>query len=94
MSDTNDAHGWFVYMVRCADQSLYTGITTDVIRRVREHNSGSRLASRYTRSRQPVCLVYQEAVSSRADATRREVEIKRLARVAKEGLILSYRGDD
>jgi putative endonuclease len=78
---------WFVYMLRCADNSLYTGITTDVQRRLQEHNSGNGQAARYTRSRQPVELVYQETAASRAAATRRELEIKALDKAAKEALL-------
>ncbi len=78
---------WYVYMLRCADGSLYTGITTDPARREREHNSGSRLGARYTRARRPVQIVYQECAQSRAQAARRENEIKGLTRLAKEALI-------
>lgn len=81
----NDEPHWFVYMVRCADRSLYTGITTDLTRRLAEHN-GPR-AARYTRSRQPVRLVYHERVPDRAQAARREWQIKQLQRPAKEALI-------
>ena len=79
--------GWWVYMVRCRDDSLYTGIATDVERRVAEHNGCDRLAARYTRSRRPVELVYQEACSSRAAAAQREYGIKQLSRRDKERLI-------
>jgi putative endonuclease len=77
---------WFVYMVRCADGTFYTGIATDVARRVREHNDSDRLAARYTRGRRPVVLSYAEAVSSRAAALRRERAIRRLRRQEKERL--------
>ena len=78
---------WFVYLVRCADDSLYTGITKDVDRRVREHNEGDKLASKYTRARRPVVLVYQETCGSRSAATRREIEIKLLSRKDKKLLL-------
>jgi putative endonuclease len=78
---------WYVYILRCVDDSLYTGITTDVQRRLQEHNSKDGSAARYTRSRQPVALVYQETASSRSEATRREMEIKAMDRAAKELLI-------
>ncbi len=78
-------------MLRCADGSLYTGITTDVDRRVAEHNGDGVLGARYTRSRRPVELVYVEAAASRAEATRREAEIKRLDRVRKLALCASAR---
>ena len=78
-------NGWFVYIVRCADGTLYTGITIDLDRRCEQHNAGT--ASRYTRSRLPVELAYQEIQSNRSVATKRELEIKALSRQEKEGLI-------
>lgn len=80
---------WTVYMVRCADGSLYTGISVEVTRRVAEHNSNDQLGARYTRTRRPVELVYSEPVSSRSAASRREREIKRLPRQKKEALLLA-----
>lgn len=77
---------WYVYMVRCADDTLYTGIARDVVRRIGEHNGG-RQGARYTRARRPVSLVYQERCTGRAQATRRELEIKRLSRLEKERLL-------
>jgi putative endonuclease len=76
---------WWVYVVRCADHSLYTGVTTDVPRRVRQHNAGT--ASRYTRSRLPVKLAYREKAAGRGPALRREAAIKRLKRKEKEALV-------
>jgi predicted GIY-YIG superfamily endonuclease len=76
---------WFVYILRCVDDSLYTGISNDVLRRLKQHNDG--IASRYTRSRLPVSLVYQELQASRSVALKREVAIKGLSRQAKENLI-------
>ena len=80
---------WYVYMVRCADASLYTGIATDVQRRVAEHNASDTLAARYTRARRPVQLVYEEVCASRAAAAQREYAIKQLTRAQKENLIQS-----
>jgi len=77
---------WWVYMLRCADGTLYTGITTDVARRVAEHNGEGGPGARYTRSRRPVALVHIEAASSRADACRREAAIKQLNRARKLAL--------
>ena len=77
--------GWFVYLLRCADGSLYTGITNDVPRRLKQHNAGT--ASRYTRSRLPAVLVYQEAQASHGHALKRELAIKALSRKEKESLI-------
>lgn len=79
---------WSVYMVRCSDESLYTGITKDVERRIEEHNGSNLLGARYTRPRRPVKLVYREILSSRSEAAKREFEIKRLSREEKEALIL------
>ncbi|MDJ0927627.1 MAG: GIY-YIG nuclease family protein [Gammaproteobacteria bacterium] len=76
---------WFVYMVECADRSLYTGIAKDVIARVAQHNSGN--GARYTRGRGPVRLVYEEAVGNQSAALRRELQIKRLSAAAKRRLI-------
>ena len=80
---------WAVYLVRCADDTLYAGVTTDVARRVAEHN-GARTArnagARYTRARRPVKLVYQEAAASHSSACRREYQIKQMSR--REKLVL------
>jgi putative endonuclease len=77
---------WYVYILRCADGSFYTGITTDVARRVEEHNGSDRLGARYTRSRRPVDLVHVEAVASRAEAARREAAIRKMGRAGKAAL--------
>ncbi len=81
-------HGdrWFVYLLRCADGTIYTGIAKDVSRRCQQHNTGT--ASRYTRSRLPVEVVYQEVHASRGSALRREAAIKALSRQQKESIIL------
>jgi putative endonuclease len=68
---------WSVYIVRCVDGSLYTGIAKDVARRVDEHNANNLLAANYTRARRPVTLVYEEAVATRSAAEKREYEVKR-----------------
>ena len=75
---------WFVYFLRCADGSLYTGITIDVSRRVAEHNAGT--ASRYTRSRLPVAWSSGKPIT-RSLALKRELAVKGLSRQAKESLI-------
>lgn len=80
---------WTVYIVRCADRSLYTGIATDVARRVDEHNTNNLLAANYTRTRRPVALVYQELALTRSAAGKREYQIKQLSRREKEALVLS-----
>ena len=80
---------WFVYMVRCADDSLYTGIAKDIARRWQQHNAGT--ASRYTRSRLPVVVVYEEGQRSRSLALKREAAIKAMTRRQKLALIDSNR---
>ena len=77
--------GWYVYMLRCGDGSLYTGSTTDVDRRLREHQSGT--GARYTHSRPPVALAYVEEAPDRSAAQRREAAIKKLPRAQKLKLI-------
>ncbi len=81
---------WYVYMVRCADKSLYTGITTDVDRRVDEHNSGKKAAA-YTRSRRPVVITYMEKCKNRSAASKREGELKDLNKREKETMLKSSR---
>jgi putative endonuclease len=76
---------WTVYVARCRDGSLYTGVTTDPERRLAEHNSGC--GASYTRSRTPVVLVYWEAAANRSGALRRERAIKQLTRAQKELLV-------
>jgi len=75
---------WFVYLIRCADNSLYTGITNNLPRRLEQHNAGT--ASRYTRTRLPVTLAYQEPQPSQSQALKRELAIKALSRQQKESL--------
>lgn len=79
---------WWVYIVRCSDGSLYTGIAKSVEKRIAEHNSDNQLGAKYTRARRPVKLVYQEALATRSNAASRESEIKRLSKRQKELLIL------
>jgi putative endonuclease len=76
-----------VYILHCADGSLYTGVTVDVDRRLREHNGELPGGARYTASRRPVTLAHVETAASRASACRREAAIKRLSRGAKLNLI-------
>ncbi len=76
---------WVVYIVQCADGTFYTGITNDLERRLKQHNAGT--ASRYTRCRLPVVLIYQEVQPTKGAALKRELEIKSLSRKAKKRLI-------
>ena len=84
---TSDPANWSVYILRCADGSLYTGIATDVSRRLREHNGEIAGGARYTRSRRPVQVVYAEPAEDRSAAARREAHIKSLTRRQKDRLI-------
>ena len=77
--------GWSVYLLRCADGTLYAGSTNDVDARVRAHNDGR--GARYTSGRRPVSVVYAEACGTMSDALRRERALKRLTRAQKEALI-------
>ena len=76
---------WTVYVLRCRDGSLYTGITTDLARRLAAHQDGR--GARYTRGRLPVRLVYRERATTRGAALRREASIKRLPRAMKLALV-------
>ncbi len=75
--------GWFVYVLVCADDTLYTGVTVDLQRRLQQHNGALAGGPRYTRGRRPVRLQWSEQVPDRAAAQRREAAIKRLPRAAK-----------
>lgn len=76
---------WFVYILKCGDDTLYTGITTDISRRLSVHESGK--GAKYTKGRGPLTLVYQEECLDRSMASKREIEIKALSRSDKENLI-------
>ena len=76
---------WILYIVKCRDSSLYTGITTDLAKRLKCHNEGK--ASKYTRSKRPVKLVHKENFSEETPARRREIAIKKLSRQDKLKLI-------
>ncbi len=76
---------WVVYILRCRDNTLYTGITEDLERRVQQHNCGQ--GAKYTRGRGPVALVYQELCGTKGEALKREYAIKQLSRPKKLALI-------
>ena len=80
--------GWFVYMLRCGDDSLYTGYTNDVERRLQVHQSGK--GAKYTRSRLPVSLAYREELPSRSAAMRREAALKKYTRAEKLELVRAF----
>ena len=77
---------WHIYILRCADGTFYTGVTTDLVRRVSEHNESPK-GAKYTRVRRPVLLVYSEAFESRSAACVREAAIKKLSRDEKSRLV-------
>ena len=77
--------GWIWYVLRCADGSLYCGITTDLERRLEQHNAGR--GSRYVRSRAPAEVVLHEVVGTRSEALRREQEFKKLRKDRKEAIV-------
>lgn len=77
---------WVVYLLRCADGSYYTGITTAIQRRLAEHNGERAGGARYTRSRRPVQLVWQQTVANRSEAAKQEYRVRRLHRAQKQSL--------
>lgn len=80
---------WYLYILRCRDGSLYTGITTDVEKRLEAHRSGK--GAKYTRGRSPLELVYREVCGTHSDALKRELQIKALTREEKQKLIDAYK---
>lgn len=76
---------WIVYILKCADETLYTGITNDLAARLEKHAAGS--GAKYTRGRGPYEIVFEERFETRGEATRRELEIKKMTRTGKLGLI-------
>jgi putative endonuclease len=84
-----DRAGHFVYIVRCADGTLYTGYARDPSAREQAHNTGR--GARYTCGRRPVSLVYSEAFDSLSDALKRECQVKRWSRARKEALVASLK---
>jgi len=82
---TPAARNWQVYMILCSDNSLYTGITTDIARRFRQHAQGS--GAKYFRGRRPLQVVYCEADHSRSSASKREAQIKAMKREEKAILV-------
>jgi len=83
------AEKWFLYMLRCTDASLYTGIAKDIDKRFKVHSSGK--GARYTRARLPVEIVYRETCESRTDALVREFKVKKLSPKRKRTLVEAYR---
>ncbi len=83
---------WYVYMLLCGDNTLYTGMTDNVARRLAAHRAGR--GARYTRGRGPLQLVYLEEMPDRSAALRREAAVKRLTRQEKDGLRRSWGGEE
>ena len=89
---TRSVQRWWVYLVECADRPLYTGVPTDLARRVDQHNGTVSGGARYTRARRPVRLVWSEACDCRSSAQRREVVVRKLGR--RQKLALAKRADN
>jgi predicted GIY-YIG superfamily endonuclease len=80
---------WYLYILRCGDGTLYTGITNDVEKRLDAHRTGK--GAKYTRGRGPLELIYQETCESHSRALKRELEVKKLSRLQKEQMIKNYK---
>ncbi|MBQ2855292.1 MAG: GIY-YIG nuclease family protein [Oscillospiraceae bacterium] len=80
---------WYLYILRCGDGTLYTGISTDVEKRLVAHRAGK--GAKYTRGRAPLELVYQEICGSHSDALKREIAVKKMDRHQKETMIAQYK---
>ena len=83
---------WYLYLIRCRDDTLYTGISTDVDRRFAQHQSEGHAGSRYLKGRGPLSLVFQEKLDSKSLALRLELRVKRMSKARKEKLIMSKVG--
>lgn len=81
---------YYLYILKCADKTLYTGIAVDLAKRVKEHNT-SKLGAKYTRGRRPVKLVYSKKFRNRSTASKAEYKLKRLARAGKLKIIRNYK---
>ncbi|MFT4965891.1 MAG: putative endonuclease, partial [Colwellia sp.] len=89
MTKRSETGAWWVYLLRCNDNSLYAGVTTDIHRRLDEHNN-SKLGAKYTRARRPVSLAYLEAASNKSTACQKEYQIRHLTKFKKEQLVSEY----
>ena len=78
---------WTIYILECGDKTLYCGITNNIENRLKQHNGEIKGGAKYTRSRQPLELVYQESALSRSEALKREIVIKKMTRKTKTALI-------
>jgi len=93
IASSSKKQNWSVYIVKCCDATLYTGITTDIVRRLHEHNHLKK-GAKYTRARRPVYLIYQETFCTRSSAARREAAIKKMPLKEKQTLILQHDSDN
>ncbi len=80
-------HTWFLYLIRCKDNSLYTGITTDIKRRFNEHQSNDRKGSKYLRGKAPLKLVLKKKIGNKSLASKVEAKVKKLPKAKKELLV-------
>jgi len=90
MSQTNISRTWYMYIIRCGNSHLYTGITTDIARRFAEHQAGGAKAAKYLKGKGPLTLVYQEPLAGRSEALKREIAVKKHSRQQKLCLIEQY----
>jgi putative endonuclease len=84
---TNNDKPWYLYMIRCKDDSLYTGITMDIQRRFAEHQEQGPRSAKYLRGKLPIELVYNEKLNSKPVALKAELRIKKLSKTEKEALV-------
>ncbi|MCL1115055.1 GIY-YIG nuclease family protein [Shewanella basaltis] len=90
MSQIKPVSTWYLYIIRCANSHLYTGVTTDVERRFTEHQSSGPKAAKFLKGKGPLTLVYQESQIDRSGALKREIAVKKMSRQQKLQLITQY----
>jgi putative endonuclease len=93
MDVMTEKNQWWVYLAECHDGTLYTGITTDLSRRIAQHNGLKPGGAKYTAHRRPVTLVYQEPCADRSSASKREYVIRKLPKVRKQALAIKHADD-
>ncbi len=92
MTTEKKKQSWWVYLLRCNDNSLYAGVTTDIHRRINEHNN-SKLGAKYTRAKRPASLAYLEEADNKSNACKREYQIRHLNKLKKEQLVSNHSQD-
>ena len=90
MSQIKTVSIWYLYIIRCANSHLYTGVTTDVKRRFAEHRSSGPKAAKFLKGKGPLTLVYQETLTDRSTALKREIAIKKMSRQQKLQLVTQF----